>query len=52
MDLLLHSQALLSAISFITAAIPSVADKTEVASVQKQQDKGTFVKKGKTQDKY
>lgn len=45
MDLLLHSQALLSAISFITAAIPSVADKTEVASVQKQQDKGTFVKK-------
>ncbi|XP_075713818.1 intermembrane lipid transfer protein VPS13C isoform X2 [Rhinoderma darwinii] len=45
MDLLLHSQALLSAISFITAAIPSIADKTEVASVQKQQDKGTFVKK-------
>ncbi|KAG8576312.1 hypothetical protein GDO81_009827 [Engystomops pustulosus] len=45
MDLLLHSQALLSAISFITAAIPSIADKTEVSSIQKQQDKGTFVKK-------
>ncbi|KAM3927460.1 intermembrane lipid transfer protein VPS13C isoform 2-T2 [Leptodactylus fuscus] len=45
MDLLLHSQALLSAISFITAAIPSTADKAEVVSVQKQQDKGTFVKK-------
>ncbi|CAJ0930832.1 unnamed protein product [Ranitomeya imitator] len=52
MDLLLHSQALLSAISFITAAIPSIADKAEVSSVQKQQDKGTFVQKGKTQDKY
>ncbi|XP_077120280.1 intermembrane lipid transfer protein VPS13C isoform X1 [Ranitomeya variabilis] len=45
MDLLLHSQALLSAISFITAAIPSIADKAEVSSVQKQQDKGTFVQK-------
>ncbi|XP_044135757.1 vacuolar protein sorting-associated protein 13C isoform X2 [Bufo gargarizans] len=45
MDLLLHSQALLSAIHFITAAMPSIADKAEVASVQKQQDKGTFVKK-------
>ncbi|XP_069836922.1 intermembrane lipid transfer protein VPS13C isoform X1 [Dendropsophus ebraccatus] len=45
MDLLLHSQALLSAISFITAAVPSITDKAEVASVQKQQDKGTFVKK-------
>ncbi|XP_073435523.1 intermembrane lipid transfer protein VPS13C isoform X2 [Dendrobates tinctorius] len=45
MDLLLHSQALLSAISFITAAIPSIADKAEVSSVQKQPDKGTFVQK-------
>ncbi|XP_075064457.1 intermembrane lipid transfer protein VPS13C isoform X2 [Mixophyes fleayi] len=45
MDLLLHSQALLSAISFITEVIPSVADKVESASAQKQKDKGTFVKK-------
>ncbi|XP_056428779.1 intermembrane lipid transfer protein VPS13C isoform X2 [Hyla sarda] len=45
MDLLLHSQALLSAISFITAAVPSITDKAEVSSVQKKQDKGTFVKK-------
>ncbi|KAM4036143.1 intermembrane lipid transfer protein VPS13C isoform 3-T3 [Anomaloglossus baeobatrachus] len=45
MDLLLHSQALLSAIGFITAAIPSIADKPEVSSVQKQQDKATFVQK-------
>ncbi|XP_073508834.1 intermembrane lipid transfer protein VPS13C isoform X3 [Phyllobates terribilis] len=45
MDLLLHSQALLSAISFLTAATPNIADKAEVSSVQKQQDKGTFVQK-------
>nr|DBA31558.1 TPA: hypothetical protein GDO54_007385 [Pyxicephalus adspersus] len=45
MELLLHSQALLSAISFITEAIPSIADKTEPASPQKQHDKETFVKK-------
>ncbi|XP_066448424.1 intermembrane lipid transfer protein VPS13C isoform X2 [Eleutherodactylus coqui] len=45
MDLLLHSQALLSAIGFITAAVPSIPDKAEPASVQKHQDKGTFVKK-------
>ncbi|XP_063782573.1 intermembrane lipid transfer protein VPS13C isoform X2 [Pseudophryne corroboree] len=45
MDLLLHSQALLSAISFITEAMPSIADKTESASAQKQKDKENFVKK-------
>ncbi|XP_068131864.1 intermembrane lipid transfer protein VPS13C isoform X2 [Hyperolius riggenbachi] len=44
-DLLLHSQALLSAISFVTNAMPSVADKTEPASAQKQQDKDSIVKK-------
>lgn len=52
MELLLHSQALLSAISFITEAMPSIPDKAEPASAQKQKDKETFVKKGKTQDKY
>ncbi|XP_077329347.1 intermembrane lipid transfer protein VPS13C isoform X3 [Lithobates pipiens] len=45
MELLLHSQALLSAISFITEAMPSIPDKAEPTSAQKQRDKETFVKK-------
>ncbi|KAM4675969.1 intermembrane lipid transfer protein VPS13C [Discoglossus pictus] len=44
-DLLLHSQALLSAISFLTEAIPSLPDKAEKGSARKLQDKETFVKK-------
>uniref|UniRef100_A0A8C5P9K6 Vacuolar protein sorting 13 homolog C n=1 Tax=Leptobrachium leishanense TaxID=445787 RepID=A0A8C5P9K6_9ANUR len=45
MDLMLHSQALLSAISFLTEAIPSLPDKAEQTSEQKK-DKESFVKKG------
>ncbi|CAI9549563.1 unnamed protein product, partial [Staurois parvus] len=45
MELLLHSQALLSAISFITEAMPSIPDKAEPVSAQKRPDKETFVKK-------
>ncbi|CAH2273272.1 Hypothetical predicted protein [Pelobates cultripes] len=45
MDLLLHSQALLSAISFLTEAIPSLPDKAEQNTEQKTEDKKTFVKK-------
>ncbi|KAM8974085.1 intermembrane lipid transfer protein VPS13C isoform 2-T2 [Pelodytes ibericus] len=44
MDLLLHSEALLSAISFLTEAIPSFPDKVEKVKEQKQKDKDTFVK--------
>ncbi|XP_053320973.1 intermembrane lipid transfer protein VPS13C isoform X2 [Spea bombifrons] len=43
MDLLLHSRALLSAISFLTEAIPSLPDKSEQG--KKQEDKETFVKR-------
>ncbi|XP_053575277.1 LOW QUALITY PROTEIN: intermembrane lipid transfer protein VPS13C [Bombina bombina] len=44
-ELLLHSQALLSAISFLTEAIPSLPDKADKSPTQEQQDRGTFVKK-------
>ncbi|XP_063305458.1 intermembrane lipid transfer protein VPS13C isoform X2 [Pelobates fuscus] len=45
MDLLLHSQALLSAISFLTEAIPNLPDKAKQNTEQKTEDKKTFVKK-------
>ncbi|KAM4748951.1 intermembrane lipid transfer protein VPS13C [Rhinophrynus dorsalis] len=44
-DLLLHSQALLSTISFLTEAIPKLPDKAEQVTAQKQEDKESFVKK-------
>ncbi|KAM5126213.1 intermembrane lipid transfer protein VPS13C-like, partial [Mantella aurantiaca] len=47
MELLLHSQALLSAIAFITESMPSVTDKSEPppSPTHQQPDKETFIRK-------
>ncbi|XP_018108372.1 vacuolar protein sorting-associated protein 13C isoform X2 [Xenopus laevis] len=44
-DLLLHSEALLTTISFLTESIPNLPDKSEKIRAPKQQDKESLVKK-------